>query len=178
MKDAVGEHVADEINDQIWSIALGRMGGDVSAEWASSMVGSVEFDEQPTDSTGERSKTSQVVNRRALMPEFFKELPPPTPETGVSGVFITPYTGTYSHTVPGGEIAKVRAMRAKDVPDFVPRPQAHQELPPWQEADYQRLGLAPEPDSRGKGGVGASEQPGRLRVVRPDTSDRGEGTGR
>lgn len=169
MKDAVGEHVADEINDQIWSIALGRMGGDVSAEWASRMVGDVEFDEQPSDGAGGKSKTPQVVKRRALMPEFFKEIPPPTPQTGVSGVFITPYTGTYCHAVPGAEIAKVRAIRAKDVPDFIARPQGHQELPPWTEEDYRRLRLSPEPQPGGQAGPQSPGEPSRLRVVRPES---------
>ena len=31
MKAAVGDHIADEINDNIWHWALCRMGGDVSA---------------------------------------------------------------------------------------------------------------------------------------------------
>lgn len=174
MKDAVGEHVADEINDQIWSIALGRMGGDVSAEWASRMVGDVEFDEQPSDGAGGKSKTPQVVKRRALMPEFFKELPPPSPQTGVSAVFITPYTGTYSHTVPGGEIAKVRAMRAENVPDFVPRPQAHQELPSWDEGDYRRLGFSVGPGAHTCGSPEPQEPPTRLRVVRPELTGANE----
>jgi hypothetical protein len=174
MKDAVGEHVADEINDQIWSIALGRMGGDVSAEWASRMVGDVEFDEQPSDGAGGKSKTPQVVNRRALMPEFFKELPPPSPQTGVSGVFITPYTGTYCHAVPGAEIAKARAIRAKNVPDFIPRPQGHQELAPWTEEDYRRLGLSPEPQPGGQDGAQSPGEPSRLRVVRPEGGGSGD----
>lgn len=136
MKAAVGEHVADEINDQIWNWALCRMGGDVSAEWASRLVGEVEFDED-TQGTGPK-----IVKRRALMPETFKELPQPTPKTGVSAVFITPYTGAYTYTVPGREIAAVRRLIRDDVPNFVPRPRSHQELPSWTEADSRRLGLS------------------------------------
>jgi hypothetical protein len=172
MKDAVGEHVADEINDQIWNIALGRMGGDVSAEWASRMVGDVEFqEEQESEGPGGKSTTTHVVNRRALMPEFFKELPPPTPQTGVPGVFITPYTGVYSHVVLGAEIAKVRKLRLPDVPDFVPRPPSHQELPPWTNDDYRRLGIAPEPRPSGQEPPPATEPPTRLRVVRSGTGE-------
>jgi hypothetical protein len=168
MNDAVGEHVADEINDQIWNIALGRMGGDVSAEWASRMVGDVEFEEQqPSAGRSGKSSTTHVVKRRALMPEYFKELPPPSPETGVSGVFLTPYTGVYVHTVPGAEIGKVRKLRRADVPDFVPRPASDQELPPWTEEDYRRQGLAPEPQTGDPEPEPAGEQPSRLRDVKP-----------
>lgn len=174
MKDAVGEYVADEINDQIWNIALGRMGGDVAAEWASRIVGEVEFEEeQPSEGPSGESKTTHVVKRRALMPEYFKELPPPMPETGVSGVFITPYTGVYSHTVPGAEIATVRSLRLHDVPDFVARPPSDQELPQWTEEDYRRLGLSPEP--RPGGEEPTSDPPTRLQVVRPGSGGNANG---
>jgi hypothetical protein len=167
MKDAVGEHVADEINDQIWNTALCRMGGDVSAEWASKLVGDVEFEEKQTsEGPNGKSTTTHVVKRRALMPEHFKMLPPPSPETGVSGVFTTPYTGTYSHTVPGSEIANVRSLRARDIEDFIPRPAGHQELPPWTDDDYRRLGLSPEPPPSGNEDTPAEEPPTRLQVVR------------
>jgi hypothetical protein len=160
MKAAVGEHVADEINDQIWNWALCRMGGDVSAEWASRLVGDVEFDED-TQGTGPK-----VVRRRALMPETFKELPQPTPQTGVSAVFITPYTGAYTYTVPGREITAVRRLTRDDVPNLVPRPKSQQELPPWSEADYRRLGLRPVDADR-------EEAPrARLGVVRENRRHR------
>jgi hypothetical protein len=153
MKAAVGEHIADEINDQIGSWALCRMGGDVSAEWASRFVGDVEFDED-TQGTGPK-----VVRRRALMPECFKEMPLPTPQTGVSAVFITPFTGAYTYTVPGREIAAIRRLTRDDVPNLILRPRNQQELPPWAEEDYRRLGLTPV-DER------ANAPATRLRVVR------------
>jgi len=175
MKDAVGEHVADEINDQIWNIALGRMGGDVSAEWASRMVGDVEF-EEPGDGPNGTSQTTRVVKRRALMPEYFKEIPPPSPETGVSGVFITPYTGAYTHMVPAAEIAEVRKLRLPNVPDFVPRPASHQELPPWTEDDYRRLGLTPTPPPAGGQEEAPRDEPEtRLRFVGSETGGTGAG---
>lgn len=161
MKAVVGEHVADEINDQVWNWALCRMGGDVSAEWASRLVGEVEFEEKAPGAT-----VASIAKRRALMPEYFKQLPPPAPQTGVSGAFITPYTGAFTHTVPGREIAAVRRLTRADVPNHVPRPKSHQELPPWTEADTRRLGLTPE-------GAGREEPPRTtLRVVR-DTRTRG-----
>jgi len=161
MKAAVGDHVADEINDQIWHWALCRMGGEVSAEWASKLVGEVEFEE--TVSPG---GPISVARRRALLPEYFMELPPPTPKTGVSAVFITPYTGAYMHTVPGSEIAKVRGLTRADVPNFVPRPKSHQELPPWTDEDYQRLGLTREPLPAGPGLAAPANPTPTLRVVR------------
>lgn len=154
MKAAVGDHIADEINDQIGSWALCRMGGDVSAEWASRFVGDVEFEED-TQGTGPK-----VVRRRALMPECFKELPLPTPQTGVSAVFITPFTGAYTYTVPGREIAAVRRLTRDDVPNLIRRPRSQQELPPWTEGDYRRLGLTPPEAERDEA------PPRRLGVVR------------
>jgi hypothetical protein len=87
-------------------------------------------------------------------------------------------TGTYSHTVPGAEIAKVRAIRAKNVPDFIPRPPGHQELPPWSEGDYRRLGLSPEALPGGQEPTATTEPPTRLRVVRPENGGSGEGADR
>jgi hypothetical protein len=172
MKDAVGEHVADEINDQIWNMALCRMGGDVSAEWASKLIGDVEFEEKQTsEGPNGKSTSTHIVRRRALMPEHFKMLPPPSPETGVSGVFTTPYTGAYSHTVPGAEIAKVRGLRVPDVCDYIPRPAGQQELPLWTEEDYQRLGLSPEPPPTGDEEAPEEAPPSRLQVVRSTTAE-------
>lgn len=172
MKDALGEHVADEINDQIWSMALCRMGGDVSAEWASKIVGDVEFEEKQTsEGPNGKSTTTHVVRRRALMPEHFKMLPPPSPETGVSGVFSTPYTGAYSHMIPGSEIAKVRSLRALEIKNLISRPADHQELPPWTEEDYQRLGLSPDPPPTADEEAPTDEAPPRLQVVRSATTD-------
>jgi type IV secretory pathway TraG/TraD family ATPase VirD4 len=158
MKDAVGDHVADEINDNIWHWALCRMGGDVSAEWASKLVGEVEFEETSGSSTS-------VVRRRAILPEYFMELPPPTPQTGVAGVFITPYTGAYTHSVPGSEIGAVRRLSRTDVPNFLPRPKSHQELPPWTDADYERVGFRPEQRPGDPASPAADDAPTGLRVV-------------
>jgi hypothetical protein len=158
MKAAVGDHIADEINDNIWHWALCRMGGDVSAEWASKLVGEVEFEETTGTSTS-------VVRRRAILPEHFMELPPPTPQTGVGGVFITPYTGAYTHSVPGSEIAAARRHSRADVPNFLPRPKTHQELPPWTDADYQRVGLRQEQRPGGPVSPATDDAPTGLRVV-------------
>jgi type IV secretory pathway TraG/TraD family ATPase VirD4 len=167
MKAAVGPDVADEINDQIWNWALCRMGGDVSAEWASRLVGEVEFEE-----TAPGSATASIVKRRALLPEFFKELPPPTPKTGVSAAFITPETGVYTHTVQGNEIAAVRRLIRTDIPNYIPRPKSHQELPPWTEDDSRRLGLNAEETRDGEGRTPPGFDPRRLRVVRGGGANR------
>jgi hypothetical protein len=158
MKAAVGDHIADEINDNIWHWALCRMGGDVSAEWASKLVGEVEFEETAGNST-------TVVRRRAILPEHFMELPPPTPQTGVGGVFITPYTGAYTHSVPGSEIAAARRLSRTDVPNFLPRPKGDQELPPWTEEDYRRLGLRAGPARDDQQRTPPGVDPSRLRFV-------------
>jgi hypothetical protein len=161
MKAAVGDHIADEINDNIWHWALCRMGGDVSADWASKLVGEVEFEEKTPTGT-----STTVARRRALMPEYFMELPPPTPRTGVSGVFITPYTGAYTYAVPGREIAAARGFARADVPNFLARPKSHQELPHWTDEDYQRLGLTPESRSAGRQAAPTTDPAAVPRVVR------------
>ena len=120
----------------------------------------------------ESDPAASVVKRRALLPEYFKELPPPTPKTGVSASFITPETGVFTHTVPGKEIAAVRRLIRTDIPNYVPRPKRHQELPPWTEDDSRRLGLNAEEARDGEGRTPVSFDPRRLRVV------RGGGTGR
>jgi hypothetical protein len=147
MKAVLGEFSTSVVLDQFWVWALCRMGPNASAEWASALVGEVELEEK-NQSVGPNgvSVTTNVVKRRALLPEWFKDLPGPTPETGVSGVFITPETGAYTHVVPGNEVAKARSRYRADVPNFVPRPKSHQELPPWTEEDYRRLGLTPGRD--------------------------------
>jgi hypothetical protein len=121
-------------------------------------VGEVEFEETAGAST-------TVVRRRAILPEHFMELPPPTPQTGVGGVFITPYTGAYTHSVPGSEIAAARRLSRTDVPNFLPRPKGHQELPPWTEEDYRRLGLRVGPARDDQQRTPPGIDPSRLRFV-------------
>lgn len=165
MKAAVGDHIADEINDNIWNWALCRMGGDVSAEWASKLVGEVEY-EETTESVGPGGKntSTSIAKRRALLPEYFMQLPPPTPRAGVSGVFITPYTDAYTYAVPGAEIATARRRARADVPNFVPRPKEHQELQPWTEDDYRRVRLTPVQHRDGRN-ARTTNEPNRPRVV-------------
>lgn len=145
-------------------------GGDVSAEWASKLVGEVEFEEKAPTGT-----STTVARRRALMPEYFMELPPPTPQTGVGGVFITPYTGAYTYAVPGREIAVARRLARADVPNFLARPKSHQELSPWTEEDYRRLGLTPEPRPGGRGAVRTSDPAAVPRVVRRGSGGNANG---
>ena len=74
--------------------------------------------------------------------------------------------------VPGSEIAKSRRLARADVPNFVQRPKDHQELLPWTEDDYRRLGLVPG-QHRGARNPGATNDPDRPRLVgRGSRNDR------
>ena len=81
----------------------------------------------------------------------------------------------YTYAVPGREIAVARRLARADVPNFLARPKSHQELSPWTEEDYRRLGLTPEPRPGGPGVVRTSDPAAVPRVVRRGSGGNANG---
>jgi len=67
-------------------------------------------------------------------------IPQTSLEAGLTGIYRSPLTGTYSCTWPG-KLFEELAPTLSDEPNFVPRPPEHEELEPWDKDDLARLGL-------------------------------------
>jgi hypothetical protein len=156
LRDAYGERVAHEITGQCTNKAILRLESPQTAQWATEVIGAaerLEYRDNSSVSVGHRGGTAghntaeQLIKREVILPSEFMEFPPTDRTNGLTGIYVTPYTGAYSATLSPGYLTAALRPRAEDVPDLVERPEEHQYLFGWTSGDLARLGLpvAPEP---------------------------------
>ncbi|TWT37181.1 Coupling protein TraD [Posidoniimonas corsicana] len=165
-----GKETANEVVAQCSNIALLRMSGEASAEWASKVIGQHETIEvHHSDSTrllGAESRTEQRVVKDALMPSQFYEFPATNPQNGLHGVFISTARGAELVRIAPNEVAEVVVTALQEERDaIVVRPSADQWLREWTSSDYRRLGV--ERGIEGAAHVTPEMKP-KLRLRRPD----------
>jgi hypothetical protein len=85
------------------------------------------------------------VKRDVLLPSEIMNLPPASPENGISGCYIIPAVGAYGLNMSGEYIAEFLFPKSKDVKDFEPRKESEQYLIPWDDEDLYRLSLKQRP---------------------------------
>jgi hypothetical protein len=144
------DHGAHAILNEFASKILLRAEDFAHARWQSDVVGETEDweeEESETYSSGGPSRTLRWVRyKRPLVPagEFYT-LPPATPATGLNGYALSAHiNGVWKFHLPGDWVAKHIPRPNPFVPAFVPRPDAHQYLPPFTDADLARLKLRRE----------------------------------
>lgn len=146
LREVYGRDVADELVGQASSKVVLRLNSPETAKWASSLFGASEILEthygtnrsrssrklglNSDRSTGE-SVSHSVTKRDLVLASEFLGLPETTPQTGLSGYFVTPATGPYFDAIPGPWLASHILPAAKHVPSLVVRPDSHQYLRPW-----------------------------------------------
>lgn len=150
LKAAYGDRVAVEVVGLCAQKAVLRLESPETAEWASRLLGSaerLEYRASLSSSVGyQGGNASNATNehlqkREALLASQFMELPLTTPSAGLTGVYVTPYTGAYLTTIPGATLRRSLLPRNEQVPDVEPRPEEHQYLMGWRRSDLERLGL-------------------------------------
>lgn len=131
--------------------AILRTDSPMTAEWASSLLGSREvLEHRVTESSaksdrGKQTSTSQseqIQKRETVLPSEIMALPPSGHENGLCGYYIVPEIGAYRADVQWGWIEKELLPVDSSVPNVVKRPGEHQYLAPWTGADFKRLGLS------------------------------------
>ena len=147
-----GDKEAGELIGQCGNVATFRIWNPATMDLASRFYGEhYRWDRghsTSTDSQGRRSHSenwSQKVER-LFLPAFFRNLPPPTPATGIPGVFTTPSLPVWSDPIPPDVVSKFLPTPAHDVPGFVPRPSDDQSLG---EAALPPSSPPPRPPKRG-----------------------------
>ncbi len=146
--DAYGRDVAEEIAGECNHKALLRVESPETAAWASKVVGEyeqLEVKKNQAPGGGPPSLTEDIIRRPSVLPSEFTDLPVTNPAHGLTGVFVSPVTGAYKHTISGAELSARLIPPDRSVPDYLPRPDEHQYLRPWDAADRARLGLAAPP---------------------------------
>ena len=147
LREAAGVRVANEIVAQCSHKALLRLESEESATWASRLLGQFETIEVFRGESGEfgrrsRSLSEQRVQKEAVLPSEFYEIPVTSKQSGLSGYFVSPEFGAVRGTVPPGELQPVVVSESEEVQfSFTPRPDSAQVFRPWTDDDKRRLGL-------------------------------------
>lgn len=147
--DAYGKDAAEELAGECNHKALLRVESPETAGWASRVVGEyeqLEVKKSQAAGGGPPSLSEDVARRPAVLPSEFTDLPVTNPTNGLTGVFVSPVTGAYRHTLPGPALAGRLVPPDPAVPDYLPRPDEHQYLRGWDAADRSRLGIPPAAD--------------------------------
>ena len=128
-----GREIAHEIVGQCSHKAVLRLESPHTADWASSMFGRLEVEEQALSVSrngGRPGTTASVSNTSvpAVLPSEFLDMPVTNPRNGLSGFYLSPLLGGYRHTLAGRWISSHLVPAAPAVPGFIPRPVSDQFL--------------------------------------------------
>lgn len=139
--------------------AILRTDSPMTAEWASSLLGSREVLEYRVTESSAKSKggkqtstsqSEQVQKRETVLPSEIMALPTSGVENGLCGYYIIPEIGAYRADVGWNWIESALLPIDSSVPNVMKRPAEHQYLSAWTKSDQMRLGLIVESDkSRG-----------------------------
>jgi type IV secretory pathway TraG/TraD family ATPase VirD4 len=170
MRAVYGREVAEELTEMVGSFGVLKVSGAETPEWASRIFGEQEVRQRTRSvsdgqSTGQSFSTSttesytEVLRERKLyLPSQFRMIPLPEKGKPLCGYFCSSFLESrpYYAEIPPAEVKKMLLPRDERVPDFLPWPnESYKQLPPWEDADYERLGIPPMPDGpRAWSGVG------------------------
>jgi hypothetical protein len=146
------DHGAHALLNEFANKVLLRAEDPAHVKWQSELFGETEDWELERSvsnrGTNEESETVKWVRyKRPLVPaaEFYT-IPPATPATGLNGYALSPFVkGAWRFHIPGEWVANHVPRPNPFVPAFLPRPDAHQYLPSFTDADLVRLKLRGEP---------------------------------
>ena len=148
-----GSHVTDEILGQIGNRFIGLIECPETAEWASKLVGDIEFIQQSNSYTsGQHSSSTTSYNHviaRSVLPSEFMSIPVCSYENGLTGfVSVRGIGWGMIHIHPVDLFDYFLTPADPDVPAFISRAVECQFLKPWtsqQEETFASNGKALEP---------------------------------
>jgi hypothetical protein len=128
--------------------ALLRMDSPETAAWAAKIVGDFEALERcrssiPNGRAKGSTSNEQRNKREAVLASEFLSLPPTNRANGLTGYYLSPFTGVFRSTLTATQIDQGLLPPNKSIAHFVPRPPGHQILRPFDAGDLHRLGLRP-----------------------------------
>jgi hypothetical protein len=136
LKDAMNPNRAPEVMGMCAYLGMLRVQEEETAKYLSDIISEREVYRKST-SRGDNGRTEswQLAQERTVMPAAFSDLPTET----LSGYFLAPQPlGLWRTDMPWPHRVK---KPVAGPPDFVKRPDEHQYLEPWNEADVKRLKL-------------------------------------
>ena len=161
LREVYGHQLANEIAGQCANKAILRCDSSDTAKWASALFGEREVLERresvsqssgsshhnysmnPGSSSESESKqtSEQVLKRDVVLPSQIMDILPTTPQTGLTGYYLTPIVGAYYVTADGDFIKQELIAKDSTVLDVDPRPESDQYLQTWGNEDLERLCL-------------------------------------
>lgn len=153
MRDAYGRDVADEILGQCNTKAILRLNSPETAAWAAKLFGNREVLETRRgrsrthrislngQSSAGVSVSHSIVRLPVVLDSEILGLPETSRDGGLTALFANPATGPFSDHIPGPWLSQTLLPPDSSVQNFVPRPDTHQYLRPWTDADDRLLGL-------------------------------------
>lgn len=148
MREVYGDKEADDLIGQSGTFAFLRTQSATTAEWASKVIGDQIVREHTESVTRGHQQGSRTVqehhNRReAVMPAELLDLPATNPQNGLTAYYSVLGNGAFRARLRWQPILRQLPPINSTVEDFIARPDEHQTIQPWSEAELVRLGLRP-----------------------------------
>lgn len=147
VRDVYGQNRADELVGTCANKALLRIDSTATAEWASSLINEVEYEENKKTITsggqggGSTSTTKERVQRVQVLPAEFMSMPTTNRENGLTGYYLIRDIGVYRAHLSEEEIG----LRDLEEEGFYERcPPSWESMSPFTDADAKRLGINDE----------------------------------
>jgi hypothetical protein len=150
LRHVCGRELAHELTGQCSTKAFLRMDDPETAAWAAKVIADVEVLEKrrsgKDNNSDGNSWSEQTTKREAVLAGELLGLPPTNRRNGLTGYYLSPFTGVFRSTISAPEVDRLSVAADPHVPGHLPRPNDHQILRPFDEADFRRLGLKPSSD--------------------------------
>ncbi len=158
LHEVYGREVGEELLGQCNSKIVLRLNSPETADWASRLFGSREVLETSRNQSRSRnsrgigldwqsssgvSLSNGITKREVVLDSEFMNLPETTPDTGLSGFYLTPPTGGFLDHIPGTWIDEHLIPAHPKTANITLRPDSEQYLRPWGEPDWVVLGRNP-----------------------------------
>lgn len=155
-----GDKAADELLGQCGNKAILRLDSPQAMNWASRYFADVEYlkktsttgwSQSPQGWTNSGSVSRSLGQRAVMLPIEFREFPTANEKVGITGVFNVPSFRPWRGTIDARFVDAHKGSRSKLPNDagFLARDAKDQERRPWEQADYDRLGVQPPQSEMG-----------------------------
>lgn len=150
LRHVYGRELAHELTGQCASKSILRLDSPETASWASKIIADCEVLERHRSGMQsgrpESGSLGEQINRReTVLTGELLDLDATNRLNGLTGYFVSPYTGVFRANITEAEIDRVSKPQSSSVPGFIPRPPEHQLLRPFDDADLKRLRLNSPP---------------------------------
>lgn len=176
MNDLIGDDAANEVASQCSNKALLHLASGISMEWASKQCAQSR-QTRPSQTVNERGDSSTTVTHEymdVVPPIVFRELPLAQNNRGATeAVFVHAGLKTFRDCLSPEEVDAAMPPKVEKAllpREFEERPAEHQMRVPWEDPDYERLGLKRQPTVDLEGAMEVEADNGRTSIPRQSLS--------